>query len=369
MKLAVISHTEHYRTPDGHIVGWGPTVRELNHLLELFEEIWHIAVLHEGPAPPSALPYLSDKIHFVPLRPFGGPRLIDKLGILWQAPAVIRTVRQTLKKVDWWQFRAPTGIGVLLIPYLSWFVRKPGWFKYAGNWAQENPPPGYRWQRFWLARLQKRKVTINGRWPGQPEHCLSFENPCLDEEERRKGAEIIARKDYSGPLEACFVGRLEDAKGVGRILEAFQVPEVAAHFSRLHLVGDGPKRKEYEALAKTLPVPVIFHGFLSRDKVAEVMGTCHLFLLPSDSEGFPKVVAEAANYGCTPLVSNVSSIPHYIDDTNGYLWDIGNATFTGFLKQALSTKTTLLPKAKQAYQLAEQFTFDRFVTRIKRELL
>ncbi|MFN0036635.1 MAG: capsular biosynthesis protein, partial [Saprospiraceae bacterium] len=77
MKLTIISHTEHYLR-DGQVVGWGPTVREINHLLEVFEEIWHVAVLHPGQAPSSSLPYVSDKIHFVPLRPFGGPRLTDK---------------------------------------------------------------------------------------------------------------------------------------------------------------------------------------------------------------------------------------------------------------------------------------------------
>ncbi len=370
MKLAVISHTEHYRLPDGRVAGWGPTVRELNHLLELFDEIWHVGVLHEGPAPPSALPYASDRIHFVPIKPFGGPRLIDKPGILWQAPAVIRAVRQVLRQVDWWQFRAPTGIGVFLIPYLSLFVRKPGWFKYAGNWAQEKPPPGYRWQRFWLAKMQKRKVTINGKWPGQPGHCLSFENPCLDEAERERGAQITAGKDYSGPLEACFVGRLEDAKGVGRILEAFAAlgPE-AARFRRLHLVGDGPKRERYEAMAGSLPVPVVFHGFLSREEVAGILEKCHLFLLPSDSEGFPKVVAEAANYGCVPVVSAVSSIPQYVNSSNGFLWEAGRESFPAFWAKTMSNPESLGEKAQKAHQLAALFTFEVYRSRLEAEIL
>lgn len=370
MKLAVISHTEHYRTHDGRIVGWGPTVRELNYLLKLFDEIWHVAVLHEGPAPPSALPYASEKIHFVPLQTFGGPRLIDKLRTLCQAPSVIRTVRQVLKLVDWWQFRAPTGIGVFLIPYLSCFVQKPGWFKYAGNWAQEKPPLGYRWQRYWLAKMQKRKVTINGTWPGQPGHCLSFENPCLDEAERESGALITANKDYSGPLEACFVGRLEDAKGVGRILEGFLnlAPDIS-RFHRLHLVGDGSKRKYYEAIASTLPFDVVFHGFQSREKVAEIMTQCHIFLLPSTaSEGFPKVVAEAANYGCIPVVSDVSSIPHYINKSNGFLWEIRKEPFAVYFKHTIESDSPLKTKAENAYKFAALFTFGHYLSRIQQDI-
>lgn len=72
MKIAIISHTEHYKQPNGTIVGWGPTVSELNHLAQDFEEIYHIAFLHSGPPPPSSLPYTSPNIKFIALRPVGG---------------------------------------------------------------------------------------------------------------------------------------------------------------------------------------------------------------------------------------------------------------------------------------------------------
>ena len=48
MKLVVISHTEHFINSQGEVVGWGPTVIEINHLLDLFEEIVHIAVLNKS---------------------------------------------------------------------------------------------------------------------------------------------------------------------------------------------------------------------------------------------------------------------------------------------------------------------------------
>lgn len=369
MKLAVISHTEHFLNEQGQVVGWGPTVRELNHLLDIFDEIYHIAVLHQSAAPPNAIPYQSDKIRFIPLQPFGGPGLSDKLRVLWQAPAVINTVREVLRQADWWQFRAPTGIGVFLIPYLSWFVRKPGWFKYAGNWTHPNPPLGYRWQRFWLARLQKRKVTINGRWPGQPSHCLSFENPCLDEQNRKAGAEILAQKDYAGPLEICFVGRLEAAKGVDRIFEAFKRVDVRSGVNKLHLIGDGPRRSEYEKDAQSISVPVIFHGFLPPEAVAGILAQCQVLLLPSDSEGFPKVVAEAANYGCVSVVSNVSSIPQYINEANGFLWDMDKESFADFFDRISPRFFSLKLRGVQAYKLAGVFTFDHYKQRIVSEIL
>ena len=36
-KLAIISHTEHYYDSKGEIVGWEPTIREINHFSTIFD--------------------------------------------------------------------------------------------------------------------------------------------------------------------------------------------------------------------------------------------------------------------------------------------------------------------------------------------
>ncbi|RMH18303.1 MAG: glycosyltransferase, partial [Gammaproteobacteria bacterium] len=337
---------------------------------EIFEEIWHVAVFKEEPAPPSALPYTSDRIHFVPIKPFGGSSFREKVSIFTQAPSVLKVVRETLKKVDLFQFRAPTGIGVWLIPWLSWFSGKPGWFKYAGNWAQAHPPPGYRWQRFFLQNLQRKKVTINGRWPKQPKHCLSFENPCLTQADRETGAKVLREKKFQPPWKLCFVGRLETAKGVGRILEALRAFPNPETIGSIHFVGDGPERVNFEKEAASLPMDVQFHGFLPREEVFQIYRQCHFFLLPTDSEGFPKVVAEAANFGCIPVVTSVSSIPHYIrHGKNGFLWDPVMDFSISFRSVFEGDTRHYSNIGKRAYALAEKFTFERYHQRIVKEIL
>lgn len=314
MTLAIISHTEHYLTTEGQLVGWGSTVTEINHLLEFFDTIYHVAMLHPGPAPQSALPYASDRIVFVALPAVGGPDWTDKLQILRQAPKILRSIRQTLKQVDYFQFRAPTGMGVFVIPYLTLFSSKKGWFKYAGNWQQVHPPLGYRIQRF-LLKHQRRKVTVNGFWEGQATHCLTFENPCLTEEELALGADLLKTKSLEGALRFCFVGRLEDAKGVGRIIEAFKglSSEERTRVAAIDFVGEGQKMTDYQEACEGSGLPFYFHGTLGRAEVHAVYQRSQVLLLPSSaSEGFPKVIAEAMNYGCIPLVSNVSAIGHYI---------------------------------------------------------
>lgn len=370
MTLAIISHTEHYKHPDGTIVGWGPTISELNHLAEDFEEIYHIAVLHPGTPPPSSLPYTKDNIHFVPLKPVGGKGIWDKLAIIGSIPNTLKTVRQTLKKVDVFQLRTPTGMGVFLIPYLSLFSNKKGWYKYAGNWSQKNPPLGYALQR-WMLKRQKRKVTINGKWPDQPKQCLTFENPCLTEPERQEGLQISKSKTFQAPFIFCFVGRLEDPKGVQRIIDAFGSLESLEKVAAIHFIGDGQKTASYKSQAETLNLPAHFHGFLGRDEVFEIYKKSHFLLLPSDSEGFPKVVAEGMNYGCISIVSDVSSIGQYVNDTNGYLLNpLEKTALKRVLRKSLyEVSENLQNKSINSHNVAAKFTFAHYRSKIQDQII
>lgn len=322
MKLAIISHTEHYKTSDGAIVGWSSTVNEINHLLDVFDEIYHIAMLHEGEPPPSVMAYKSDRIKFVPLKPSGGKTILSKFNTILNAPSVIKRVSKTMKKVDCFQLRAPTGIAVYLIPYLTFFTKKKGWYKYAGNWNQEQPPLGYALQRYMLKK-QARTVTINGEWDNQPKQCLTFENPCLAIEDLELGKEIIQQKTIDGKLIFCFVGRLEKEKGVETIIKACALltDVEKERIDKIHFVGSGFEINYFKSLASTIKnIEFVFHGFLSRTEVFNIYKASHLFLLPSTaSEGFPKVIAEAMNFGCIPMVSNVSSIGQYVNQNNGYI--------------------------------------------------
>src|SRR5690606_15465084 len=362
MKLTIISHTEHYKKPNGTIVGWGPTISEINHLATDFEEIYHIAFLHQGIPPKSSLPYNSENIKFIPLQPVGGESIGAKMKIILNIPTVINTVRKTLKNVDVFQLRTPTGIGVFLIPYLTLFSNKKGWYKYAGNWNQHNPPIGYALQR-WMLKKQKRKVTINGRWPNQPDHCLTFENPCLTEKEREEGLQIMEKKSLAPPYIVCFVGRLEDAKGVQRIINAFGSLNSLEKVAAIHFIGNGEKMEHYEKQCKDLRIPAIFHGFLERNKVFGIYRESHFLILPSTaSEGFPKVIAEAMNYGCVPIVSAVSSIGQYVNSQNGFIVNPCTATELRHTLQKLERLDSedLKIKALEAHKAAKDFTFEYY---------
>ncbi|MEP5253957.1 MAG: glycosyltransferase [Winogradskyella arenosi] len=370
MKLVIISHTEHYTLPDGSVVGWGPTITEINHLTRIFDCIVHVAMLQPGEAPPSALPYTNSNVSFVALPAVGGSGIVAKWKVVQAAPKVIKIVNQELKSADYFQLRTPTGIGVYLIPYLSHVSKIPGWFKYAGNWNQEKPPMGYGIQR-WLLKHQSRPVTINGSWPNQPKHCITFENPCLTAKDLSMGLEVLSSKTFLGPLHLCYVGRLESPKGVGRFISALRTldPVIKAKLGEVHLVGDGAERQAFEAEAALSGISIKFYGFLPRDQVFDIYKVCHGFVMPTTaSEGFPKVLAEAMAFGCVPLVSDVSAIGQYIKTgCNGFIFDTVSVesiqkTLKAFTNMSNNNYLELIHHSKA---VVAQFTFNYYNNHLK----
>jgi glycosyltransferase involved in cell wall biosynthesis len=111
------------------------------------------------------------------------------------------------------------------------------------------------------------------------------------------------------------------SKGIDFLLEAARLlHERGVHFT-LELAGDGPRRAEYEALARRggLEERVRFLGFLPKPELAERMRAADLFVLASRFENNPCVVIEALASGLPVVATRVGGIPEMIDDENGLL--------------------------------------------------
>ena len=372
-QLTIISHTEHYKNDNGELVGLGSTVTEINHLLAVFDKIIHVAVLHDGKPSLSMLPYDSKRIEFISLPVVGGKGITKKMEIIWQAPHILKVIHKALKYSTHFQFRAPTGIGVYVIPYLTCFSFKKGWFKYAGNWQQKQAPFAYQFQR-WLLKFQRRPVTINGHWPNQPEHCLSFENPCLTDVEVQSGS--ICRKSKVLPERRsfCFVGRLEATKGIDVLIKSLsKLPaSYKALIDSVHIAGAGADGNLYQKKLEDSGIVSVYHGPLSRAALHDIYEACHFIVLPSQSEGFPKVISEALNYGCVPVVSNVSAIGQYIfDGVQGVLiQEVSEIGLQQKLRECLNMSSEHYKHfILQPYDFYKQFTYSFYNDRIRNEIL
>ncbi len=315
-RLLIISNMSHYRSGD-RIVGWGPTVQEIDHLATLFDRVDHIGCLHSESPPASSLPYCNRRVRLVPVSPTGGPRLRDKIAILWRFPSYAATILRELPGADVVHVRCPANICLLAIVLLAMCRRSQvRWIKYAGDWQREGREPmSYAFQRWWLKHGWSRGwVTVNGDFPEMPPHVRSFFNPCLDESELARADQIPRLPPPQHELKLMFAGSLNPNKGVLRALEIVRLVRAAGVDARLEVVGDGPERPALEQAVADLKLQevVTLHGWLARPELGGIYGRNHVLLLTSKTEGWPKVLSEAMAYGVVPVASAISCIPTYL---------------------------------------------------------
>ena len=88
--------------------------------------------------------------------------------------------------------------------------------------------------------------------------------------------------------------------------------------------------------------------------------------MPSLSEGWPKVVAEAMFWGCLPIVSKVSCVPNMLDNGNrGLLLDLKLNDDINQIETILKNTALYQEKAIEAMNWSRKFTMDVFESEIK----
>jgi glycosyltransferase involved in cell wall biosynthesis len=122
-----------------------------------------------------------------------------------------------------------------------------------------------------------------------------------------------AEKKY----DVVFCGRLTKNKGLSILIEALEdLPG-----KKLLVIGDGPERKRCEDQVRRSDMSdrVRFAGWLPDQlSVIRELRTARVFVLPSLSEGGPRIALEAMALGLPVIATRVGVLPDVIEDgTNG----------------------------------------------------
>jgi glycosyltransferase involved in cell wall biosynthesis len=124
-----------------------------------------------------------------------------------------------------------------------------------------------------------------------------------------------------------FVGRLAPEKDLSTWLKVARAVSQLQPETRFEVIGDGPERSrlEHEAAALGLRGVLSFKGFVPYARLREVYARASVLLLTSRSEGFGRVLVEAASQG-TPSVSTSLSGPRdvVINGVTGFLHEPGD---------------------------------------------
>lgn len=126
------------------------------------------------------------------------------------------------------------------------------------------------------------------------------------------------------PFAIGFVGRLSPEKGILNLLDAMKL--LAREFPDLILdiVGDGSLMEELKRIALTHPLGKRLRvlGWIGQQELPSEYNEIRLLVLPSFTEGLPKVMLEAMACGTPVLATRVGGVPDVVEGgVNGFLLD------------------------------------------------
>lgn len=118
----------------------------------------------------------------------------------------------------------------------------------------------------------------------------------------------------SDAADIVFVGELRTLKGVDTLLYALKLANDVSHMTAV-IVGDGPDRARFMALAQSLGLEQRVR-FLPPRPAAEALRLGRILAVPSRAESLPYVVLEAAAAAVPFVATDVGGIPEIVAGSN-----------------------------------------------------
>ena len=144
-----------------------------------------------------------------------------------------------------------------------------------------------------------------------PDRLTYIPNAIDTTEYRRTQTPGLAKAELNLPPDSFaigVIGRLSIEKGVDRSIRMMaQLVKTHPHVE-LHLIGDGPQRKELEQLAIRLGVASSIRWWGWQTDARPIYEMLDMLLLPSHTEGLPNVVLEAMAMRVPVAATNVGGV-------------------------------------------------------------
>ena len=160
-----------------------------------------------------------------------------------------------------------------------------------------------------------------------------------------------------------FLSRLHPKKGLDMLIPAFA--SLAREFPDWLLVLAGPDEGGYRSHLEQqtrdqgLKQQVIFTGLVTGEAKAALLTHADLFVLPSYSEGFPVVVAEALVYGLPMIITTTCYIPEVGERHAGLVVTPEQNALTEALREMMRDEGLRRVCGQNAWSLAqENFTWE-----------
>jgi glycosyltransferase involved in cell wall biosynthesis len=328
--LLIVSSAIHY-AHKGRLYSYAPYVREIDLWADLFPELVIAAPCRESEPPADCSPFSRPNISIRAQRETGGNAFGAKIKQILTLPALIYGLCRAMRRADAIHVRCPGNLGLLGVALAPIFSRRVV-AKYAGQWTgYPGEPAAWRWQRAILkSRWWRGPVTVYGDWPNQPPNVIPFFTSVMNERQAVRAEAAARRKIFNfnaRPLRILFVGRLSTAKNVNTVLDAVARLKGLPVRVECDIVGEGPERARLEKYTDELGIRdrVNFVGGVEFEQALDYYERADTLVLVSETEGWPKAIAEAMAFGLICIGSNRGLIPAMLGEGRGVVIPPGDA--------------------------------------------
>ncbi|WP_318643183.1 glycosyltransferase family 4 protein [Flavobacterium ardleyense] len=360
MKLLIITHVIHGK--EKSYFGYSPYIREMNIWTKFAQQVVVVAPFQALVKSTIDLKYSHQNLICRRVESINFQTFTNSFRSLLKLPKIFYMICKEIESADHIHLRCPGNIGLLGCIAQIFFPSKKKSAKYAGNWDPKSKQPlSYKLQKWILSNTFLTKnmtVLVYGKWPNQTKNIKSFFTASYFDSDKLE----IRTKSLQNEVQFLFVGSLSSGK---RPLYAIKIVEELQRRGKtvsLDIYGEGEQRIILEQYIETRNIPHIrLHGNQEEHIIRDVYKSAHFLILPSKSEGWPKVVAEAMFWKCLPIASPVSCVPFMLNfGRRGILLEMQFEKDVAEILKILDQQDEYVMRVNDGMIWSRKFTLDLF---------
>jgi len=172
-----------------------------------------------------------------------------------------------------------------------------------------------------------------------------------------------------GRVTMLYIGRLSNEKGLVELIDALNVLVDNGYQFNMVIAGHGPLQELVETSASSVNLRpyLTYVGRLSPGKeVLEMIDQADVFLLPSKTEGVPRVIVESLSRGVPVITTAVGGIEAAFGDSVSYFSGQESAHLMRGIATFLDDPSAIDTIRSDPNSVLEQFTFESNIRKIER---
>jgi glycosyltransferase involved in cell wall biosynthesis len=370
MKFAIITHVPHI-IDKSNLSAYAPYVREMNVWSKYSDELIVVAPIQKKKKTVIDCAYNQKNIQFVLIKQINLLGLQEVLNAIFKSPKISLQIFKAMYQADHIHLRCPGNIGLLGCLVQILFPSKPKTAKYAGNWDPKAKQPwSYRLQKWILTNTvltRNMQVLVYGEWEGSTKNIKPFFTATYSEADKLP----IKFLDFKEKMNFIFVGALTSGKNPMYAIQLVEALFKKGNNVFLDLYGEGIERIVLEnyITSNGLEKIIKLKGNQNQKVVTEAYQNSHFVILPSQSEGWPKAIAEGMFWGCVPIATSVSCLPFMLDyGDRGLLLHMDLKRDIQELEAIINSEQAFDSKRKKVSEWSRKYTLDVFESAIKKML-